>query len=116
MLEDEIKARGCAEVTQKHDCVLTNNPNGVFYTRDARQIRTKPKGYPDTTGWKSIVITPQMVGLKIALFVAIEWKSLKGVKSPEQKQWIKRMQDDGCLAGFAKSTEEAVAIVRRLDQ
>jgi|SRR5579883_2024633 len=114
MLEEKIKAYGCAELTQSHDCVLTNNPNGVFFTRHGQPIRTKPVGYPDTTGWRSVIVSPEMLGHRLAIFVGIEWKSSTGRPTMEQEAWIHQMKKDGCLAGFARSVDEAVAIVRAI--
>ena len=34
-----------------------------------------PEGWPDLTGWETVVITPDMVGQKIAVFSVVEVKT-----------------------------------------
>jgi hypothetical protein len=40
-----------------------------------RILRAAPEGWPDLFGWKTITITPDMVGLKIAVVRAVEVKA-----------------------------------------
>lgn len=69
-------------------------------------------GSPDLDGWTSVVVTPEMVGLRVAIFTAIETKaSSGGHKREEQKKFVQRVITDGGIAGFAKSPEEASLVV-----
>ncbi len=70
------------------------------------------KGSSDLIGYTSKTVTPDMVGKKVALFTAIEVKKKGGKESPEQKNFIKRLNDAGGLGGFAYSEAEAVAIIQ----
>ena len=60
------------------DSILIKNP---------RLIKAAPKGWPDLTGWTSIVITPDMVGDTIAVFTAEEIKGGRDRLSPIQKKF-----------------------------
>ena len=42
------------------------------------------KGWPDTIGWKTITITPEMVGQEIAQFAGVEIKTDDGILEKEQ--------------------------------
>lgn len=136
MRERNIKALGLAEITQHHDCLMTNNPNGVLYAgtpikfgengtillAGARPIKPHINGWPDSSGYRSFVITEEFIemlrarmGERIAIPVYIEWKSDRGRATIGQQRLIGRFIYDGALAGFARSTEDAVSIVRRFD-
>ncbi len=65
-----------------------------------------PKGYPDLTGWKSIKITPEMVGQKIAVFVAVEIKQPKKHLSPEQVNFLEQVEKAGGIAGVARCEDD----------
>jgi len=70
------------------------------------------KGGSDTIGWTSEIITPEMVGQKIAIFTAVEYKNAKGKATKEQLNFIKNVNDAGGRAGVARTPEEAVNIVK----
>lgn len=68
------------------------------------------KGPSDLIGWRTITITPDMVGQQVAVFAAIEVKD-KGRATPEQLNFIAQVQAAGGLAGVARSTDEARSIL-----
>lgn len=76
-----------------------------------------PNGDPvvgacDLPGWTTVVITPEMVGRKVAVFTSIETKRTKGGKtSADQLNWCSQVKQAGGIAGIANSPEAAVAIV-----
>ncbi len=70
------------------------------------------KGSSDLIGYTSKTITPDMIGQKVAVFTAIEVKKKGGKQSPEQINFIKRLNDAGGLGGFAYSEAEAAAIIQ----
>lgn len=47
--------------------------------KNPRIFRGAPDGWPDLAGWETIEITPEMVGQKIAVFVAEEVKATGGL-------------------------------------
>ena len=77
----------------------------------------RPDGKPvpgpgDLQGWTSIVVTPEMVGRRVAIYTSIETKeSGGGRRRPDQVNWCGQVLAAGGIAGFAKSAEEAQKIV-----
>lgn len=69
-------------------------------------------GSSDIIGFKSVVVTPDMIGKKIAVLVAIECKREGENCKPHQQQFIDFIQASGGLAGVARSAEDAVFILR----
>src|SRR5262245_34779935 len=49
-------------------------------------------GAPDLTGWRSIVITPDMVGTTIAQFVGVEVKRHDGKLSEDQRRFLTALE------------------------
>jgi hypothetical protein len=68
------------------------------------------KGSSDKIGWRSVTITPEMVGRRVAVFVAIEEKDL-AKPTADQLRFIANVQAAGGLAGVAHGAEEAGAIL-----
>lgn len=71
------------------------------------------KGGGDLLGWRTITVTPEMVGQQVAVFTSIEVKTLTGRLRPEQEQWLKVVRAAGGIAGVARSVEDAEALVRQ---
>jgi hypothetical protein len=46
------------------------------------------RGSADLIGYRSITITPDMVGQQVAVFASIEVKTPTGRIRPEQQQWL----------------------------
>ena len=69
------------------------------------------KGSADLIGWRSVTITPEMVGQQIAVFTSIEVKSSSGRVKPEQQQWLLGVQKAGGIAGVARSVGEAMDLL-----
>lgn len=79
-------------------------------------------GSSDLIGIHSVTVTPDMVGRKIGLFVAIETKTAAGFKrmkknreSSHQDKFVRMVRNMGGLAGFAISREEARQILNLSD-
>lgn len=94
--------------------------DGSVLVKAARPIAVGfayPDGKPvngacDLPGWTSIVITPEMVGCKVAVFTSIETKRSQGGKtSADQLKWMGAVQLAGGIAGVANSPEAAQEIV-----
>jgi hypothetical protein len=63
-------------------------------------------GSSDLIGWKTRIITPEMIGEPIAVFTAIECKSEKGVLTDEQAAFLKTVKDAGGIALEVRSESE----------
>lgn len=71
------------------------------------------KGSSDLIGWRSLEVTPAMVGKRVAVFVAVEVKSRTGRATPEQINFINQVNAAGGIAGIARSEAEALALVNK---
>ncbi len=65
------------------------------------------KGSSDLIGLRSLEITPELVGKRLAQFVALEVKAAQGVLRPEQRAFLRLVQQLGGLAAACRSVEEA---------
>ena len=87
-------------------------PNGDLLLKNPRRFNTGlPKGFSDTFGFRVVEITPDMVGQKIAQFVAIEWKTEKGRASAEQSKFIDVVNRNGGCGGICRSPEDALNLI-----
>lgn len=69
-------------------------------------------GQSDLIGWRSIEITPDMVGCKVAVLLAIECKREKGGRtSADQARFIDRVREAGGIAGVANTPQAALDII-----
>ena len=90
---------------------LFRNNVGLFKTIDGRTVRTGLcKGSSDIIGWTSLEVTPEMVGMNVALFTAIEVKD-KSKATEEQLHFISVVKDAGGIAGIAHSPAEAMDLL-----
>ena len=69
------------------------------------------KGSADLIGWRTLVITPEMVGQRIAVFTSLEIKTPSGRLSPAQTHWLHAVRSAGGIAGVARSVDDAVRIL-----
>jgi hypothetical protein len=71
------------------------------------------KGSADLIGWRTVTITPEMVGQQVAVFTSIEVKTPTGRVKPEQQQWLDAVQAAGGIAGVARSVSEAQRLLQQ---
>lgn len=110
-------------------CSLMRNNSGAFKDETGRMVRyglgnvSKQQSEhiksSDLIGFKTIMITPEMVGQKVAVFTAIEVKKQGWKYNPNDKReaaqfnfmnWVVTM---GGIAGFASSVDEFKTLVKR---
>ena len=90
---------------------LFRNNTGALLDIKGRLVRFGLcKGSSDLIGFKTITITPDMVGKEVAIFSAIEVKD-KSKVTTDQKHFIDIIQNAGGLAGVAKDVDEAKKIL-----
>jgi hypothetical protein len=70
------------------------------------------RGSADLIGWRTITITPEMVGQQLAVFTSIEIKTPNGRVKPEQHAWQRTVSAAGGIAGIARSIQDANDLVR----
>ena len=93
---------------------LFRNNVGLAKLADGRRIRYGLcPGSSDLIGFRTITVTPEMVGQKIAVFTAIEIKSKEGRTSKKQQNFIDRVKEAG---GIAEIIRELELIMERLAQ
>jgi hypothetical protein len=68
-------------------------------------------GSADLIGYRSVTITPDMVGQTLAVFAAVEVKAERGRPTPEQTAFLEHVTAAGGLAGIARSVEDAERIL-----
>lgn len=87
---------------------LWRNNTGALVDQQGRFVRFGLcKGSSDLIGLRSLEITPELVGQRLAQFVALEVKSASGVVSPEQRAFLRVVQELGGVAAVCRSVEEA---------
>ena len=94
-------------------CTVHRNNSGAFKDKTGRFVKFglfNPGG-ADLIGWKTITVTPEMVGQKIAQFVGLEVKTPTGRIRPEQENFLRVMKAAGGLGGVVRSPEQAVEII-----
>lgn len=70
------------------------------------------RGSADLIGWRTITITPEMVGQRLAVFTSIEIKLPNGRVRPEQLAWQRTVSGAGGIAGIARSVQDANDLLR----
>lgn len=65
------------------------------------------EGSSDLIGWKSVEVTPEMVGRRLAVFVAVEVKSQFGRVTEEQTTFLDAVNRAGGIGIVARSVEDA---------
>lgn len=68
------------------------------------------RGSADLIGWRTVTVTPDMVGQRLAVFTSIEVKTPRGRLTPEQHNWLLAVQAAGGIAGVARSVADALQI------
>lgn len=72
-------------------------------------------GSGDLIGWRSVEVTPDMVGRRLAVFVSLEAKEGTGRLSEDQRTWRDQVLQAGGIAAEVRSVEAAEAALQKLD-
>lgn len=87
---------------------LVSNRAGRVTLQDARPlIAGLCTGSSDLIGWRSIEVTAEMVGRRLAVFAAVEVKSATGRPTEQQRAFLAAVADAGGIACVARSVEDA---------
>lgn len=93
--------------------LFRNNVGTALYPDGSRVRYGLCPGSSDLIGWRSVTVTPDMVGKPVAVFTAIEVKRSHGHarKQAGQQPFVDAVRAAGGIAGFARSEAEAAALL-----
>ncbi len=63
-------------------------------------------GSADLIGWRTITITPEMVGKRVAVFLSPEVKSKDGQLEKDQVTWMNNVRKHGGIAFVARTPDD----------
>ena len=108
---DESAIQQAIRLLSRGPVRLFRNNTGALKDQTGRLVRYGLcTGSSDLIGFRSLEITPDMVGTTVAQFVAIEVKD-RTKPTPEQEAFIAMVQAAGGLAGIARSVDDARSIL-----
>ena len=109
--EKQIQREIHNHLGSRGDCRIFRNNVGMAYLKRGDELVPIKFGlFPgssDLMGWKSITITPDMVGNTIAVFLAVETKTDKNRPTKKQQNFIDQVNNAGGIAGVVRSIEDA---------
>ena len=70
------------------------------------------KGSSDLVGFKTVKITPEMIGQEVAQFVSIEIKTERGKLTDVQQNWLQKVKSSGGIVGVARTVKDALQILK----
>ena len=116
MSETAVSAQIALALSSVPGVVTFRNNVGAVKSEDGRFVRFGLcPGSSDRIGWVSVVVTPDMVGKRVAVFLGVEAKTPGGRTDPkrlaDQTNFIGRVLEAGGFAGFASSPEQALRII-----
>ena len=74
------------------------------------QFGVASPGGSDLIGYRTITITPDMVGQQVAVFTAIEIKTPTGRATPAQQHFIDHIRKAGGIAAIVRSSADALRL------
>jgi hypothetical protein len=74
------------------------------------QFGVASPGGSDLIGYRTIEITPDMVGQKVAIFTALEVKTATGRATLEQRRFIDHIRAAGGISAIVRTTADALQI------
>jgi hypothetical protein len=110
--EQAIQNRIRLDLGARPDVRLWRNNTGAVKTETGQLLRFGLcVGSSDLIGLRTVTVTPEMVGTKLAVFTAIEVKTPKGRPTEDQARFLSAVTALGGLAGVARSTDCAKGIL-----
>lgn len=95
------------------DVRLFRNNSGALQNKDGTWVKYGlAVGSSDLIGLKSVVVTADMVGSRVAVFVALEGKSATGRTTEEQDAFLAMVRKAGGIAGVFRSLDDAQGILK----
>jgi len=110
------------EIQQRIRLALGTTPHLRLFRNQVGQLPDPRTGRPvqfglargssDLIGWRTVTVTPDMVGTRLAVFTSIEVKTSTGRLTPQQHAWLGTVRNAGGIAGVARSVRDAEEILR----
>jgi hypothetical protein len=98
--------------TQPHTRIFRNQVGSLPDPRTGRLVTFGlARGSADLIGWRTITVTPDMVGRRIAVFCSLEIKTPTGRLAPAQRNWLHAVEQAGGIAGVARSVGDALRLI-----
>ena len=106
--ETEIQQRIRLAVGTRSDLRLFRNQVGQLPDpRTGRPVQFGlARGSADLIGWRTLTVTPDMVGSQIAQFLSIEIKTKTGRVRPDQQNWLDQITTAGGHAIIARAVSD----------
>lgn len=109
MSDETDIVRACLVSASMQGARLFRNNVGGAYDARGRYIRYGlAVGSGDCIGWRTLTITPGMVGSRIAQFVSVECKAPTGRESRDQRQWREVVNAYGGLAVVVRDAGDLI--------
>lgn len=111
--ETDLQQRIRLALGTRADCKIFRNQVGSLPDPRTGRLVTfgLARGSADLIGWRTLTITPEMVGQRIAVFTSIEVKTPTGRLAPAQSHWLHAVRTAGGCAGVARNVGDALQIV-----
>lgn len=107
LLRNNVGDAWQGRATVAHARTTVTLERGDVVIRNARRVSYGLcVGSSDLIGWTPVTITPEMVGRTVAVFTAVEAKTLRGRPTDAQIQFVHAVQAAGGLAAIARSTDD----------
>lgn len=108
MNETAILQRIRLDLGREADVRLFRQNVGALRDQAGRLVRFGlHPGSGDLVGWRSVIVTPDMVGHRVAIIASIEVKTQTGNPRPDQLHWAEVIREAGGFAGVARSASQA---------
>ncbi|MFZ9621380.1 MAG: VRR-NUC domain-containing protein [Prochlorococcaceae cyanobacterium] len=120
--DTDAVANAETELQQRIRLALGTRPDVRLFRNQVGQLPDPRTGRPvqfglargsaDLIGWRTITITPDMVGQRLAVFTSLEIKTTTGRLTPAQHNWLHAVRGAGGIAGVARSVQDSDEILR----
>ena len=109
MSETDLQQRIRLALGTRPDLRLFRNNTGTLPDpRTGRPVQFGlARGSADLIGYRTVTITPDMVGQQVAVFTSLEVKTPTGRIRPEQTNWLQTIKRAGGIAAIVRSVDDA---------
>ena len=114
MSETDLQQRIRLALGTRPDLRLFRNNTGTLPDpRTGRPVQFGlARGSADLIGYRTVTITPDMVGQQVAVFTSLEVKTPTGRIRPEQTNWLHAIKRAGGIAAIVRSVDDAINVLQ----